>query len=202
MTADDMCKIVYTSGTTGPPKGCVLSHGNYRAMLDMAEEVNILGPGETTFLFLPLAHVFALLIQYGTLDVGGRIAFWERDQLRIVPSLSEIKPDNFPSVPRIFEKVHRRRDRDLDRRWRPQAGHLQVGDRVSAARSQTSRSRARNPACCWPGNTSWPTSSCSARSATSSVGGSSWLSPAQRRSTPRSSGSSTPPACRFSRPGA
>jgi long-chain acyl-CoA synthetase len=72
----------------------------------MASEVDILGAGETTFLFLPLAHVFALLIQYGTLDVGGRIAFWERDQLKIVPSLSEIKPENFPSVPRIFEKVH------------------------------------------------------------------------------------------------
>ena len=106
VTKEDICKIVYTSGTTGPPKGCVISHGNYRAMLDMADQVDILGPGETTFLFLPLAHVFALLIQYGTLDVGGRIAFWERDQLKIVPSLSEIKPDNFPSVPRIFEKVH------------------------------------------------------------------------------------------------
>ena len=106
VTPDDICKIIYTSGTTGPPKGCVISHGNYRAMLDMAEKVNILGPGETTFLFLPLAHVFALLIQYGTLDVGGRLAYWERDQLRIVPSLSEIKPENFPSVPRIFEKVH------------------------------------------------------------------------------------------------
>lgn len=106
VTPDDVCKIIYTSGTTGPPKGCVISHGNYRAMLDMADKVKILGSGETTFLFLPLAHVFALLIQYGTLDVGGRIAFWERDQLKIVPSLSEIKPQNFPSVPRIFEKVH------------------------------------------------------------------------------------------------
>ena len=106
VTPDDICKIIYTSGTTGPPKGCVISHGNYRSMLDMAEKVDILGPGETTFLFLPLAHVFALLIQYGTLDVGGRLAYWERDQLRIVPSLSEIKPENFPSVPRIFEKVH------------------------------------------------------------------------------------------------
>ena len=106
VTPDDICKIIYTSGTTGPPKGCVISHGNYRSMLDMAEQVDILGPRETTFLFLPLAHVFALLIQYGTLDVGGRLAFWERDQLKIVPSLSEIKPENFPSVPRIFEKVH------------------------------------------------------------------------------------------------
>jgi long-chain acyl-CoA synthetase len=106
VTGDDICKIVYTSGTTGPPKGCVISHGNYRAMLNMAEEARLLGPGETTFLFLPLAHVFALLIQYGVLDVGGRIAFWERDPLRIVPSLAEVKPENFPSVPRIFEKVH------------------------------------------------------------------------------------------------
>ncbi len=106
VSPEDTCKIVYTSGTTGPPKGCVISHGNYRSMLDMSEEVSILGAKETTFLFLPLAHVFALLIQYGVLDVGGRIAFWERDQLRIVPSLSEIKPEHFPSVPRIFEKVH------------------------------------------------------------------------------------------------
>ncbi len=106
VSPEDTCKIVYTSGTTGPPKGCVLSHGNYRAMLNMSEEANLLGIGETTFLFLPLAHVFALLVQYGVLDVGGRIAFWERDQLRIVPNLSEIKPENFPSVPRIFEKVH------------------------------------------------------------------------------------------------
>jgi long-chain acyl-CoA synthetase len=103
---EDTCKIIYTSGTTGPPKGCVISHGNYRAMLDMTEAVDIIGPGETTFLFLPLAHTFALLIQYGSLDVGGRLAFWERDQLRIVPNLSEVKPENFPSVPRIFEKVH------------------------------------------------------------------------------------------------
>ena len=106
VSPDDICKIVYTSGTTGPPKGCVISHGNYRSMINMSQEAALLGAGETTFLFLPLAHVFALLIQYGVLDVGGRIAFWERDQLRIVPSLSEIKPENFPSVPRIFEKVH------------------------------------------------------------------------------------------------
>ncbi|MGK2954472.1 MAG: AMP-dependent synthetase/ligase [Solirubrobacterales bacterium] len=106
VTPEDTCKIVYTSGTTGPPKGCVISHGNYRSMLTMSQQAALLGAGETTFLFLPLAHAFALLIQYGVLDVGGLIAYWERDQLRIVPSLSEIKPENFPSVPRIFEKVH------------------------------------------------------------------------------------------------
>lgn len=103
---DDLCKIVYTSGTTGPPKGCMISHSNYRAMLDMADSVNIIEEGETSYLFLPLAHAFALLIQYGMMDIGGRIAYWERDQLKIVPNLAEVKPESFPSVPRIFEKVH------------------------------------------------------------------------------------------------
>ncbi len=103
---EDLCKIVYTSGTTGPPKGCMISHGNYRAMLDMADSVNIIKEGETSYLFLPLAHVFALLVQYGMIDLGGRIAYWERDQLKIVPNLAEVKPESFPSVPRIFEKVH------------------------------------------------------------------------------------------------
>lgn len=103
---DDLCKIVYTSGTTGPPKGCMLSHGNYRAMLDMADSADIIREGETSYLFLPLAHVFALLVQYGMIDISGRIAYWEGDQLAIVPNLAEVKPDTFPSVPRIFEKVH------------------------------------------------------------------------------------------------
>jgi long-chain acyl-CoA synthetase len=104
---DDVCTIIYTSGTTGPPKGCVISHGNYRAMLDMVLEANVLGgEGEITYLFLPLAHSFALLIQFGNFELGATLAYWERDPLRIVPNLSEVKPTYFPSVPRIFEKIH------------------------------------------------------------------------------------------------
>jgi long-chain acyl-CoA synthetase len=107
VTKDDICTIIYTSGTTGPPKGCVISHGNYRSMLDMVLEANILGgEGEVTYLFLPLAHSFALLIQFGNFELGATLAYWERDPLRIVPNLAEVKPTYFPSVPRIFEKIH------------------------------------------------------------------------------------------------
>ncbi|MDQ2676022.1 MAG: AMP-binding protein, partial [Actinomycetota bacterium] len=104
---DDICTFIYTSGTTGPPKGCVISHGNYRAMLDMVVEKNVLGDeDELTYLFLPLAHSFALLIQFGNFELGASIAYWERDPLRIVPNLAEVKPTYFPSVPRIFEKIY------------------------------------------------------------------------------------------------
>ena len=103
---DDICTFIYTSGTTGPPKGCVISHGNYRSMLDMVHEVNVLGDDEVTYLFLPLAHSFALLIQFGTFDLGATLAYWERDPLKILPNLAEVKPTYFPSVPRIFEKIY------------------------------------------------------------------------------------------------
>ena len=102
----DICTIIYTSGTTGPPKGCVISHGNYHSMLTMIHEVSVLGGDEVTYLFLPLAHSFALLIQFGTFDLGATLAYWERDPLKILPNLSEVKPTYFPSVPRIFEKIY------------------------------------------------------------------------------------------------
>ncbi|MGI9021117.1 MAG: AMP-dependent synthetase/ligase [Solirubrobacterales bacterium] len=102
----DICTFIYTSGTTGPPKGCVISHGNYRSMLDMVISVGAIDADGTTYLFLPLAHSFALLIQLGSFALGATLAYWERDPLKIVPNLSEVKPTYFPSVPRIFEKIH------------------------------------------------------------------------------------------------
>ena len=107
VTPEDICTFIYTSGTTGPPKGCVISHGNYRAMLDMVVEKNVLeGGDEVTYLFLPLAHSFALLIQFGSFELGATLAYWERDPLRIMANLAEVKPTYFPSVPRIFEKIY------------------------------------------------------------------------------------------------
>lgn len=102
----DICTFIYTSGTTGPPKGCVITHGNYRAMLDMVNENSVIEGEDVTYLYLPLAHSFALLIQLGSFDLGATIAYWERDPLKIMPNLAELKPTYFPSVPRIFEKIY------------------------------------------------------------------------------------------------
>ena len=84
----------------------MISHGNYRAMLDMVHDASVLGDDELTYLFLPLAHSFALLIQLGSFDLGATLAYWERDPLKIIPNLTEVKPTYFPSVPRIFEKIY------------------------------------------------------------------------------------------------
>jgi len=106
VTPDDPYTFIYTSGTTGPPKGCVLSHGNYRAVLDMCVSLDIVVEGETVYLYLPLAHAFALLIQLVSFDVGSTIAYWTGDPQKIIPELSEVRPTYFPSVPRIFEKLY------------------------------------------------------------------------------------------------
>jgi len=106
VTPEDVCTFIYTSGTTGPPKGCIISHGNYRAMLDMVQENSVIEGEDVTYLYLPLAHSFALLIQLGSFDLGATLAYWERDPLKILPNLAELKPTYFPSVPRIFEKIY------------------------------------------------------------------------------------------------
>ena len=106
ITPDDAFTFIYTSGTTGPPKGCVLSHGNYRSVLDMCESLDMMDGDQVTYLFLPLAHAFALLIQLLSIDAGATLAYYGGDTKQIVPELSEVKPTYLPSVPRIFEKIY------------------------------------------------------------------------------------------------
>ena len=106
VTLDADCLFIYTSGTTGPPKACRLTHGNYRAITSAVETLDVVREDDCAYLFLPLAHALALVVQFVVLDVGATIAYWERDPQKIVPNLMELKPTFFPSVPRIFEKIH------------------------------------------------------------------------------------------------
>jgi long-chain acyl-CoA synthetase len=102
----DPYTFIYTSGTTGPPKGCVLSHGNYAAMMDMIRAVGHIEADEVIYLYLPLAHSYALLIQLAVFELGGTLAYFGGDTKQIVPELMEVKPTYLPSVPRVFEKVY------------------------------------------------------------------------------------------------
>ena len=84
----------------------MLTHGNYRSVLDMVEERDLFEEGDDlVYLFLPLAHAFALLIQLATFDRGVAIAYFGGDAKQIIPELMEVKPTYLPSVPRIFEKL-------------------------------------------------------------------------------------------------
>ena len=103
---DDVATIVYTSGTTGPPKGCMLTHANLVSSIEMVRDRLDLTDRMSVYLFLPLAHVLARVTQLVALVVGGTIIFWRGDPKRIVDELAEAQPTHFPSVPRVFEKVH------------------------------------------------------------------------------------------------
>ena len=106
---EDVATIVYTSGTTGPPKGCVLTHRNVSTAVHMYGEALALGREPfSLFMFLPLAHVLARVAQFVVLDRAGTISYWRRDPKRIIDDLAETRPTHFPSVPRIFEKIYAR----------------------------------------------------------------------------------------------
>ncbi len=103
---EDICLYIYTSGTTGPPKGCLLSHANYRAITDAVVAQSVLEKGDCSYLFLPLAHAFAILIQFASFELGVAVAYWSRDPKMIIADIAQVSPSYFPSVPRMFEKIY------------------------------------------------------------------------------------------------
>jgi long-chain acyl-CoA synthetase len=102
---DDLASIVYTSGTTGLPKGTMLTHHNLLFTCESARQCLPVGPETCTLFFLPLAHVFARLIAYMGMIAAYQIAFAE--SIATVPeNLKEVRPHFIASVPRIYEKFY------------------------------------------------------------------------------------------------
>jgi long-chain acyl-CoA synthetase len=102
---DDVAKVVYTSGTTGEPKGAMLSHKNCAAVVDNVDRIIGIVPGDISLLFLPLAHVYAQLTYHAALRLGFTIAF-ARSMLTAVEDAESVRPDFFCTVPRLYEKIH------------------------------------------------------------------------------------------------
>ncbi|MGK5640883.1 AMP-dependent synthetase/ligase [Streptomyces sp. URMC 126] len=106
VTASDLCGIVYTSGSTGLPKGCRLTHGNLVAAHDATADFIAYEPGDSMYLYLPLAHLLAQLVQFGTLLRGATLCYHGGRSEDIIAGLAAARPTHLPSVPRLFEKVH------------------------------------------------------------------------------------------------
>jgi long-chain acyl-CoA synthetase len=108
-TAADLATIVYTSGTTGRPKGCEITHANLLSGARNATQgalVEIFDVAESsTLLFLPLAHVFARIIQVGCLESGAILGHWP-STATVAQALPEFRPTFLLAVPRVFEKVY------------------------------------------------------------------------------------------------
>ena len=106
--AADLATIIYTSGTTGRPKGCELTHGNLLSDVRNAFRGSIHElidrPGNSTMLFLPLAHSFARIIEVGCLEAGAILGHWP-DTTTLTTGLPEFQPTFLLAVPRVFEKV-------------------------------------------------------------------------------------------------
>ena len=109
---DDLATLIYTSGTTGRPKGCMLTHGNFMFELTVAiDELDALfassdedGEGASTLLFLPLAHVFARIIQVGCVKARVKMGH-SADIKNLLDDFAAFRPTFILAVPRVFEKV-------------------------------------------------------------------------------------------------
>jgi long-chain acyl-CoA synthetase len=107
VTADSLATIIYTSGTTGRPKGCELTHS---ALLGTGRSASLVLPelfneDGSTLLFLPLAHVFARLIQVACVESGSRMGH-SADIKNLLADFATFQPTFILAVPRVFEKVY------------------------------------------------------------------------------------------------
>jgi long-chain acyl-CoA synthetase len=104
---DDLASIVYTSGTTGPPKGAMLTHRNLCSVVLSVVSVMPYQKGDVGVIFLPLSHILQRVISYGGMYIGARGAYAESID-KLIDNFREIRPTVQVSVPRIWEKIHQR----------------------------------------------------------------------------------------------
>ncbi len=102
---EDVATVLYTSGTTGPPKGVMLTHNNIASNVRATEMHLSILPGDTTFSFLPLSHIFQRMADYLNFWVGVTIAY-PRSLETLIVDLKRVAPTVVVSVPRIYEKIY------------------------------------------------------------------------------------------------
>ncbi|HUP63824.1 MAG TPA: long-chain fatty acid--CoA ligase [Thermoanaerobaculia bacterium] len=103
----DLATLVYTSGTTGNPKGAMLTHGNITSNVKSAIDPFEMIGGDVAMNILPLSHILERMVDFSYLYKGATIAYAE-DVAKVAENLQEVKPHFFAGVPRLFEKMHGR----------------------------------------------------------------------------------------------
>lgn len=103
---DDLAFIMYTSGTTGVPKGAQLTHGNIMAVAGAVKYIFNLNQGDMYFSYLPLAHIFETAVQAYVWSMGGVVNFSQGDIRQLIDDLTNTEPHLFCGVPRVFVKFY------------------------------------------------------------------------------------------------
>ncbi|XP_010214494.1 PREDICTED: long-chain-fatty-acid--CoA ligase 1, partial [Tinamus guttatus] len=106
---EDLAVICFTSGTTGNPKGAMITHqnivSNTSAFVKATESAFLLNPSDTHYSFLPLAHMFERLVECVVLCHGARIGFFQGDIRLLMDDLKTLQPTVFPVVPRLLNRM-------------------------------------------------------------------------------------------------
>jgi len=107
-TPADIATFCYTSGTTGDPKGALLTHENIISSVACFPDRFVLRHDDVHLSYLPLPHVFERCVQVAALTQGIKIGFYQGDTLKILEDLTALRPTFFPSVPRLLNRIHDR----------------------------------------------------------------------------------------------
>ena len=105
-TKNDITTINYTSGTTGPPKGVVLTHRNMLASISSARSSGFMTADDTHISYLPLAHIYGRMADWAAISLGARIGYFRGDVVGLVDDMKILRPTGMFSVPRLYNKFN------------------------------------------------------------------------------------------------